>query len=141
MSFDLATDYMKKYHENRAIALRSNKPIKWFTSPTTSYSELLNTTFDRTKENDEWYKKWTVGTSAYDTLMRFRLKVHYLAGAARDIRFQYVGGGQDTREKTLSDFIRYEWARARFMSVMIITRLKKMFEDKSVPKPYKSTIV
>lgn len=136
MSFEDATDYMTKYHEKREECLRQNKPLRWFTSETQSYSELIKKKFDRTEENNEWHTKWTTQKNAYDTLLRLRLKVHYLAGAARDLRMQYIGGKQDDREKTINDFIRYEWVRARYLYLMIIKRLKKMLEDKPEPPSF-----
>ena len=112
MSWDDATDYLKKYREDRGEGLSNEKPIRWFSSEVDSMSELIDETFKRDEENADWNEVYQDKGKILQ-LQASALKVSFMAGTVRDLRTLFAAGTEN-RPRTAADHDRMEYMQCGF---------------------------
>lgn len=118
MSFQKATDYFRKYREQRERGLKNEEPIEWFMNQMSALTDVKDT-FDRKDDRTSWTQTYValVGMpdsgKTMDETMRTAERINTLARWERDVRILYLAAPDRVRSE--QDRERYEYCRVSFI--------------------------
>jgi hypothetical protein len=127
MAWDDATEYMKKYREDREDALDNKRRQPWFATEVATMDELLSDKFDSDTENGDWESEDAQEYPDELKLQAHRIKVLFLARGRRDIKALLFG--HDLRNLDRFEYMRLLFGRAKQ------ELLKRVVKDKEAGAP------